>query len=218
MFRKNLMPFMDADGKGGGGAPDGGRQNTQNQQNQEPGKENQSQQAPVFDYDKLASIISGKQNVTEDTILKNYFRQQGLSKEEAEQAIQSFKEQKAKNQPDVGALQTQLAQYQEAAKKEAVEKAATLEAMTLGLDAKTIPYVLKLADLSGVVGTDGKVNQETLKNAINKVIEDVPQLRPATAENKGFQFGGLGNQGGTGNQQTTQTGTTATKRWNRFNN
>lgn len=62
------------------------------------------QTTPEFDYDKLASLIAGKQTVTEDTVLKSYFKQQGLSEDEMKQAINSFKETKAKNTPDVSAL------------------------------------------------------------------------------------------------------------------
>lgn len=47
-----------------------------------------------------------------DTALKAYFNQQGLSQEEAEQAMATFKAEKAKNTPDVTGMQTQLAQAQ----------------------------------------------------------------------------------------------------------
>lgn len=76
-----------------------------------------------FDYEKLAGLIAGKTSVTEDTVLKSYFKQQGLSQEEMAQAIQAFKAQKAANQPDVGALQSQAAQAQKAAQEAQLEKA-----------------------------------------------------------------------------------------------
>lgn len=217
MRHKMVRKFFAPDGAQGGssqGDPAGGGNSSgsqgQNQQN--------NQQAPAFDYEKLASLVAGKQNVAEDTVLKGYFRQQGLSEEEMKQAVAAFKQQKAAAQPDVGAIQTQLTQAQEAAKKTVVENAAILEAVGMGLDAKTIPYVLKMADLSAAMGQEGKINQEAIKNAINKVLEDVPQLKPAAAENKGFRIGG--NSGQTDPQQTQQSNTTpvATKRWNRFNN
>ena len=155
--------------------------------------------APAFDYDKLASIIAGKQTATEDSVLKGYFKQQGLSKEEADQAIAAFKAQKAQNQPDVNAMQTQLASLQTEATRARVESAATMAAVGLGLDTKTIPYVLKLADLSQVVGQDGKINDETLKNALNKVLEDVPALKVQPQASTGFV------QIGAGSGQQTQT-------------
>ena len=43
---------------------------------------------------------------------------------------------------------------------------ATLEALKLGVDIKTVPYILKMADLSKVTGDDGSINAETLKNAL----------------------------------------------------
>lgn len=181
-MKKTLRPmklqfFAEGDASGQG---DTNNQQTQTQQDQQP----------VFDYDKLANIISGKQTVTEDTVLKSYFKQQGLSQEEANQAMQAFKVEKAKNQPDVTAIQTQLTQAQALAEKAEIERLATVEAVGLGIDVKTLPYVLKMADLSNVKGQDGKVNQETIKNALNKVLEDVPQLKPTTATSQGFQIGG----------------------------
>ena len=128
-----------------------------------------AQQTPQFDYDKLASLIAGKQTVTEESVLKGYFRQQGLSKEQMEQAIASFKQQQAANQPDIVGMQNQIteAQAQLAASQKAVqsaqvESAATMMAVSLGIEAKTIPYILKMADLSQVMGEDGKINEESV--------------------------------------------------------
>ena len=159
--------------------------------------------APVeIDYDKLAQLISGKQAATEDSLLKGYFKQQGLSQEEMEQAIAAFKQQKAANTPDVGALQTQMTQAQVAAQQAQVQAAATLEAVALGIDAKSIPYILKLADFSQAIGQDGKINNETVNNALKKVLEDVPALKPQTVGGAGFIQ--VGNPGGSSNPQPSQ--------------
>lgn len=159
--------------------------------------------APVeIDYDKLAQLISGKQAATEDSLLKGYFKQQGLSQEEMEQAIAAFKQQKAANTPDVGALQTQMTQAQAAAQQAQIQAAATLEAVALGIDAKSIPYILKLADFSQAVGQDGKINNETVNNALKKVLEDVPALKPQTVGGAGFIQ--VGNPGGSSNPQPSQ--------------
>lgn len=159
--------------------------------------------APVeIDYDKLAQLISGKQAATEDSLLKGYFRQQGLSQEEMEQAIAAFKQQKAANTPDVGVLQTQMTQAQAAAQQAQIQATATLEAVALGIDAKSIPYILKLADFSQAVGQDGKINNETVSNALKKVLEDVPALKPQTTGTAGFVQ--VGNPGGSSNPQPSQ--------------
>lgn len=155
---------------------------------------------PQIDYDKLIQLVQGKQSVTEESVLKGYFKQQGLSKEEAEQAMASFKQQQAKQQPDVNALQTQAAQAQAMAQQKEVENQAILQAIQMGIDAKTVPYVLKLADLSSVTGQDGKINEESLKTALNKVLEDVPALKPTVEQTTGFR-----QIGASGSQQQTNT-------------
>lgn len=172
-----------ASGSGeGAGAPGAGQQN----------------QTPAFDYEKLASLVAGKQTVTEESVLKGYFKQQGLSREQMEQAITAFKQQQAAQQPDVSALQTQAQEAKKAAQQALIEKEAVMEAAQLGIDAKTIPYVLKMADLNAVLENDGKINKETLKNALNKVLEDVPALKPQAGNTPGFRIGAIGSEQHTG--------------------
>lgn len=198
------------------GTGDGSGQTTQQNQN--------SQQAstPAIDYGKIQQMLDGTLAAKEDTALKAYFKHQGLSQQEVEQAIAAFKQQKAANTPDVGAMQIQLTQAQEAAKQAQIQNVAILAAVSLGIDAKTIPYILKMADLSQAVGQDGKVNEENLKAALNKVLEDVPGLKPQAAGTTGFvQVGAASGNAGAGQaQQATQTQQTGVpaKRWNRWNN
>jgi hypothetical protein len=161
------------------------------------------QSGQTFDYERLAGIISGKQNVAEQTILKNYFKEQGLSKEEAESAINAFKEQKRANEPDLDKMQQQIQQAQTAAREAVVEKEGILLGIEMGLEAKSVPYVLKLADTSEIAGEDGKVDQEALKKAINQVLEDVPALKPDKQENTGIHK--LGSGGSAGGQQGDQS-------------
>lgn len=191
----NLQVF-GSEGVGGdtGGAGSGDGNPNQNQQAGAP-------QTFQFDYEKLASIVAGKQTVTEETVLKGYFKQQGLSKEQMDQAIAAYKAQQAANMPDVSGMQSQLAQAQAATQKAQIESAATIAAVGLGIDTKTIPYVLKMADLSQAAGEDGKISEETIKNALNRVLEDVPALKPQTASTTGFIQVGAGGT----NQQPTSS-------------
>ncbi len=158
-------------------------------------------QTQAIDYAKIQQMLDGTLAAKEDTALKAYFKQQGLSQQEVEQAIASFKQQKAANTPDVGALQQQAVQAQAATQQAQIQAAATMAAVEIGIDAKTIPYVLKMADLNQVMGQDGKINEETLKNAVNKVLEDVPALKPQVKGSTGFvQVGAAG-----GSQQAGST-------------
>ena len=127
-----------------------------------------------------------KQNVIEDTVLKGYFKQQGLSKEEIEQAISSFKEQKAAQQPDMEQIQLQAVQVRQALQQAQIENKAILSAIELRLDVKTVPYLMKMADFNNVMKEDGTVNEDTIKEALNKVLEDVPALKPGTEKTTGL--------------------------------
>ena len=95
------------------------------------------------------------------------------------QAIAAFKQQKAATQPDANALQGQVAEAQKqateaqaAARQAQLESAATMMAVTLGIDTKTIPYVLKMADLSQVMGQDGKINGENSRFRTQSPVDD----------------------------------------------
>lgn len=191
------LQFFAGEGGAGGSSGDGGAGSNAGgtiagQQMQAP--------SPAFDYEKLAEIISGKQSVTENTVLKNYFKEQGLSQEEMSSAISAFKAEKAKNTPDIGALQTQLANTNKELIASKINEQATLQAMSLGLDVKAVPYVIKMADMGKAVDSEGKINEEEVKKALEQVLTDIPALKgnaapsPNTGKEStgGFQIGGAG--------------------------
>ena len=205
--------------------------NTQNttgaQQNNTipPEPQNNQQTPPAIDYGKIQQMLDGTLAAKEDTALKAYFKQQGLSQQEVEQAITAFKEQKAANQPDIAGLQNQITEgqvqvvaAQKATQQSQIQAAATMTAVSLGVSVQTIPYLLKMADFKDVVGQDGKINDEALTSAINKVLEDIPQLKNQNDSKSGFTQIGTGGNPAQHPQQTTENKmVTPTKRWNRFN-
>lgn len=170
--------------------------NTQLKPNTELTPPQGTPQSQSFDYDKLASIITGKQNVTEDTVLKSYFKEQGLSADEMKEAINSFKEQKAKNTPNVAELQNTINSERSARLSAEINQSATLEAIKQGVDIKSIPYVLKMADLKAVADSEGKLNAEKLAEAIKNVLDDVPALKGTSQNND--NKGGVQKIGGDG--------------------
>lgn len=198
--------------------------NNNQQQQQEPQQNNnqqnnQQQQAPTIDYDKIQQMLNGTLAAKEETALKAYFKQQGLSQEEAETAMAEFKKQKAAQQPDVAKLQGDVQAAQNVALNAQIENKALLMHSELGIDLQTMPYVLKLADLKDVI-VDGAINDEKLKEALNAVLEAVPQFKKAQEQQtQGFRQVGAAQQqqtaggGNTGGQQSQ----VPTKRWNRFN-
>ena len=170
-----------------------GTQQSNNQQTSPQGMpQNQNGQSmPGIDYDKLAQIIEGRTKAAEESAMKGYFKQQGLTQEEVE---------KAKNTPDLATLQSGLTAAQEEAKRAKLEQFATMQAVSLGLDAKTIPYVLKMADFTALDGKELK--EEDVKKALNKVLEDIPQLKASNTKATGFQA--VGANGGSKNENESE--------------
>ena len=88
---------------------------------------------------------------------------------------------KAKNQPDIS-------KYQQATLHAQIETKAVMTAVTMGIDAKALPYVMKLADFKDTVNKDGSVSEDKIKSAIDKVLTDMPMLKKSE-QNAGFKLG-----------------------------
>ena len=150
----------------------------------------------TYTQEQLDGIVNSRVDRAEQSALKSFFQQQGLTQEETTQAINTYKETRKAQQSNVGEIQAQLQQAQQTARQAEVEKQATIEALGLGIEAKTLPYALKMADLSSAVDVDGKVDVEAIKTALTKVLEDVPALKPTITQKpaEGFQQIGAGGQ------------------------
>ena len=88
---------------------------------------------------------------------------------------------KAKNQPDIS-------KYQQDILNANIQTKAVMTAVTMGIDAKALPYVLKLADFTDTVSKDGSVSEDKIKSAIDKVLTDMPMLKKSE-QNTGFKLG-----------------------------
>lgn len=167
-------------------------------QNKNAGEGNQGTTKIDFDYDKLAGIVSGAQSVKEETVLKNYFKQQGLSQDEVTQAISQFKAQKEANTPDVQALEEKLTQAQTVAQAAQIDSALQIAALKGNVEINNLPYVLKLVDRSTLTVDS---TEDDYIAAVNKVLEDVPALKKSDEQGTGFQQVGAGATGGTNTSQ-----------------
>lgn len=184
----NLQFF--AEGGDGNGDQNAGSNNN-GQAGQQGGQNNQ--QAAGIDYDKIQSMLDTATAKKENAVLKSYFQQQGLSEEEVSQAIATFKQnkqQQVEQQQNANAsLQNEVAAAQKDAEQARIELTATKVAVELGINVKTLQYVLKMADFSKAKDADGKISEDNIKASLEQVIKDVPALKPSTENNSGFQIG-----------------------------
>src|SRR5574344_774492 len=119
--------------------------NTTGANNQVPNTSNEG-----VDYNKIQEIINDKNARTEESILKGYLQKQGLSADEMNTAISSYKENKVKAEQlksqEVQNLQSENAQLKQQMQQTLLNNSANQCALEIGLEAKVIPSVIKLAD------------------------------------------------------------------------
>lgn len=94
-----------------------------------------------------------------------------------------------------------------------IKNIGLVQALSLGVDAKTAEAVLKLADLSSAKDKNGRINADNVKTAVSKVLEEFPQLKPSEKPN-GFIIGG--NSDISQKKVSKSRTETAVKKWNRF--
>lgn len=169
----------------------------------------------VIDYNKIQEIIEGRNAKTEDSVLKAYFQKQGLSAEEMENAINTFKTQKA-NQAnaqnrELTDVQASLQKSQLENQRLRIEKKAYDFVDELNVDIKTMPYLLKMADLTNCADKDGNVLEDTLKTALQKVIDDVPGLKKQVQGTVGITVGADTNNGTNSNNGVFDFGFTGVR-------
>ncbi len=158
-------------------------------------------QGAAIDYDKIQGMIDSRNQRNEDSILKSYFQKQGLSEEEMNQAISTYKTQKEENSKkqvvDNQNLQNQLNETNLKYKKLQIENEALKLAGELQVDNKTMPYLIKLADFNGCMDDKGVIAPDKVKEALNKVLTDVPSLKAsANTSMAGIKVGADNSQNG----------------------
>lgn len=174
-------------------------QNAQNTTGQNNNANQPNNNSNGIDYNKIQEIIEGRNAKTEDSVLKAYFQKQGLSSEEMESAINAFKTQKANQanaqNKELTDTQASLQKVQLENQRLKIEKKAYDFVDDLNVDNKTMPYLLKMADFNNCIGKDGNVLEDTLKAALQKVVDDVPGLKKQVQGVVGITVGADTNNG-----------------------
>ena len=152
-------------------------------------------------FDKLDSIMDNKSN----GVAKSALRDNGFEDEEIKNIVKQWKEDKQQKSQEhttkMNDLTTQINQLNEQLRIEKVNNQAFICGLDLGLDQKTIPYVVKLADLSNGVDEKGQISIENIKTAMSKVLDDVPNFK-ANNNNNGFvKIGADTSNGGNPTQE-----------------
>lgn len=190
-------------------------QNAQNTTGQNNNANQPNNNSNGIDYNKIQEIIEGRNAKTEDSVLKSYFQKQGLSAEEMESAISAFKTEKANQakaqNKELSEVQASLQKIQLEKQRLEIEKKAYDYVDDLNVDIKTMPYLLKMADLNNCMGKDGKIQEDTLKAALQKVVDDIPGLKKQLNGVVGITVGADTNNGTNSNNGVFDFGFTGVR-------
>jgi len=160
-----------------------------------------------IDYDKLAEVVSRRSAGTEDKVLQGYFKQQGLTSDQAAEAIHQYKQAQATKQQEEQQRIANMQSENEKLKAQILnanidQKVAEL-AGTMELQTEKVPFLCKLIDRTNATEKDGKLIDDNIKKAIEEVVTAFPDFK-STSRSGGFQQIGGGSQGsgGSGIEET----------------
>lgn len=171
----------------------------------ESGGDNEAQQStsqmsdtPQIDYDKLAEVVSKRSAGTEDKVLQGYFKQQGLTQEEAAQAISEYKQAQTTKQQEeqnrIANMEAENKNLKVQILNADIDKKVAELAGSMGLQSEKVPFLCKLIDRANATGNDGKLMDDNIKAAIEEVVKAFPDFK-STTQSGGFQQIGGGSQG-----------------------
>lgn len=152
--------------------------------------EGAQQQPAAPNYDEIFSKLDAILDKRSEGLAKSALKDNGIDETEIADIVKAYREQKqTKANEQANALteaQTTIENLKKQIADKAVDDALAAAALELGVDAKQMPYVTRLASRDGVLGADGVPDAEKVKAAINQVLEDVPALKASANEQRGF--------------------------------
>lgn len=200
LFSLDIQLFAEGDGAGTGGAGGEGSGSS-------TAGASGTQSTAQIDYEQLADVISRRTSGTEDKVLQGYFKQQGLSSEQAAEAIRQYKEsQKQKRDDEVNRvrnMEQENARLKLQIQNADIDKEITTLATKEGVSAEKLPFLLKMVEREGIIDQEGKLQSDKAKAALETVLKAFPEFK-GSASGSGIQPL-VGGNGGTGNGGASAT-------------
>lgn len=134
-----------------------------------------------FDYDKLAEAIAKRNASHETAVLKGMLKEQGLTKEEVDEAVKQYKQNqvnKAKEeQKRIDDILAENKRYKEAEIAKQVNGEAANVAKELGVREDRIETLIALCDRSKFTDDKGVINKEEMKKELETKLNTVPEFK-----------------------------------------
>lgn len=191
-MKKNIfnLQLFDDGGEGGPGAQGGNAGNGNGGQNSGG---NNGGQGGSFSFAQAEEIANARAQRAEKAALSSYFKQQGMSEQEIEQAIADYKKNKAAQQPNIAAIEKERDDAK--AELQALKNQATLRSK--GVRDEDLDYVQ--FKVGAMMKEDDKLDFD---KAVTKFLKDNPRFTSAGSYRvktgtDGSQGSGSGTDGNT---------------------
>lgn len=180
LFLLPILPIVggvpEGGGSGGSQEPNNGGSGGSQGSGNDGGKKEVTFNAEQTE--EMNRIVSERAKSASESALKDYFKKQGMTQEEAEAALNTYREeQKKKKTPEQ--IENEAKAAVKAANDKLVLAECKVQAAALGVPANNIPGVIRLADgLDKVsVKDDGIVDSDAVKKALNDVLKAYPAMK-----------------------------------------
>lgn len=164
--------------------------NTQIQEQNAPAQNAPATPQKAPNYDEIFSKLDAILDKRADGLAKSALKDNGVEESEIADIVKAYREQKqskaAEQNNALAAAQQKISSLQKQITDRDISDAFATAALDAGINARALPYITRLADKEGVLGENGKPDDGKVKEAIAKVLEDVPALKASANDNKGF--------------------------------
>lgn len=142
------------------------------------------------DYDAIFAKLDAILDKRSDGIARSALKDNGIAEDEVKEIVAAYRQQKAgnaqKQSETITTLQAENQTLKEQLLQGRIQAEAMAQAATLQVAPDTVPYLLKLADLSSAMDEKGEISKDAVAEALNKVLADIPALKQTKEQAKGF--------------------------------
>ena len=144
-------------------------------------------------YDEIFKKLDAVLDKRSEGITKSVLKDNGYEDAEMKDILTQYRasKQAKANEADnqISTLTNENAQLKATLQKERLDNEALLQARGLNVDDKTVPYLIKMADLSKCLDEKGNVKSDAVKTALETVLNDIPSLKQEEKGMTGVQVG-----------------------------
>lgn len=132
-----------------------------------------------IDYDKIADVLDKRGSQAQYAALKGYLKEQGVSADEMNKAIKEFKDKKEADKQSKEKEQADMLAENQRLKLQIqnIEIDKKISELAEGVSAEKLPFLAKLIDRSKLLNDKGKINEDSVKAAIEEVVKAFPDFK-----------------------------------------